>query len=405
MNTMIRRAFSSFRDTDVVVAGFARTPIGKMGGALASLTAPRLGAHVIKAAIGRAGIDPKLIEEAFMGNVVSAGIGQAPTRQAVIYAGLPLDVPSTGINKVCASGMKAVMLSSMSISSGYRNIMIAGGMESMTNIPYYLPSARAGLRLGNSTVVDGLIHDGLWDIYNNQHMGNCGEVCAEKYNFSREDQDKFAIQSYERAAKAWEQGHFNDEVVPITITDKKGSTVVAKDEEFTNINLSKVPTLRPAFKKDGTVTAANASTLNDGASAMVVMSGKAARELGVKPLFRIRGMGDAAQDPVEFTTAPSLAVPRAIAHAGLTAKDVEYHEINEAFAVVALANMKLMGLDNDRVNVHGGAVALGHPIGSSGSRIIGTLYNVLKARDASIGCASICNGGGGASAIVIERLN
>lgn len=342
-----------------------------------------------------------------MGNVVSAGIGQAPTRQAIIGADMPLDVPCTGINKVCASGMKALMFASLGVQAQYRGVVIAGGMESMSNIPYYLPGARTGYRLGNAAVVDGLVHDGLWDVYNNQHMGMCGEACAEQFAISREEQDAHAVQSYERAAQAWGQGLFDEEVASITIPGARGKPAVqvTQDEEFTNIDIKKVPSLRPAFKKDGTVTAANASTLNDGAAAMVVMSGKRARELGAKPLFRVLGMGDAARDPVEFTIAPSDAVPRALQRAGLTAGDVHYHEINEAFSVVALANMRLMNLDPATVNVHGGAVALGHPIGCSGARIIGTLYHVLKARDASIGCASICNGGGGASAVVIERLN
>ena len=342
-----------------------------------------------------------------MGNVVSAGVGQAPTRQAVIYAGLPLDVPSTTVNKVCASGMKALMMASQSISSGYRSAMIAGGMESMSNIPYYLPGARTGLRLGNGTVVDGLVHDGLWDIYNNQHMGNCGEACAKKFGISREAQDDFAIGSYEKAAAAWKAGKFALEVAPITVEGKKGDkpTVISVDDEFTNIKMDKVRSLRPAFQKDGTVTAANASKLNDGAAAMVVVSGKLCKDLKLKPLFKIRGFGDAARDPVEFTIAPADAVPRAFKHARVSAKDVQYHEINEAFSVVALANAKLLDLDLAKINVHGGAVALGHPIGCSGARIVATLYGVLKANDATIGCASICNGGGGASAIVIERLD
>lgn len=398
---------SGFKDTDTVVVGFARTPIGKLGGSLSSFTAPQLGAHAIKEAVKRSGIEAKYIEEAFMGNVVSAGVGQAPTRQAVIYSGLHLDIPSTTVNKVCASGMKAAMMASLQISAGYRNVMIAGGMESMSNIPYYLPGARNGYRLGNQTVVDGLINDGLWDIYNNQHMGMCGELCATKHNITRADQDKFAVQSYERAAKAWKSGKFDNEVAPITITDKRTGkeTIVKEDEEYTNIKLDKVSTLKPAFKKDGSVTAANASTLNDGASAMVVVSGKFAKDHKLTPLFKIRGFGDAARDPVEFPIAPADAVPRALKHAGVTLKDVQYHEINEAFALVPIVNATLLGLDMDRVNVHGGAVSLGHPIGNSGARIIGTLYNVLKDRDASIGCASICNGGGGASAIIIERLN
>jgi acetyl-CoA C-acetyltransferase len=337
-----RRLLSTYGDRDVVVCGMARTPIGKLGGALASKTAPQLGAVVIAEAINRAGIDKKKIQEAFIGNVVSAGVGQAPARQAVIYAGLELDTPSTTVNKVCASGMKSVMFAALSIMSGYRDAVIAGGMESMSNIPYYLPGARSGYRLGNGTLVDGLIKDGLWDIYNDQHMGNCGELCAAKFGITRQDQDAFAISSYERAAAAWAAGLFAHEVVNVTIEGKKGDKprVVEQDEEFQGIKLDKLTTLRAAFKKDGTVTAANSSKISDGAVAMVVTSGKLARELGLKPLFRIRGFGDAARDPVEFTIAPSDAVPRALAHAGMKASDVDYHEINEAFAVVALANAR-----------------------------------------------------------------
>jgi acetyl-CoA C-acetyltransferase len=337
-----RRLFSTIGDRDVVVVGIARTPIGKMGGGLASKTAPQLGAVAIQEALKRSGVDKKHIQEAFMGNVVSAGIGQAPTRQAVIYAGLDLDTPSTTINKVCASGMKAAMFASISISAGYRDAIVAGGMESMSNIPYYLPGARTGYRLGNNNVVDGLVHDGLWDVYNNQHMGNCGELCATKFGITREDQDAYAIRSYERAAAAWNTGKFNDEVVPVTIAGKKGDkpAVIERDEEFGNIKLDKVSSLKPAFKKDGTVTAANASKLNDGAAAMIIISGKLCKDLKLTPLFKIRGFGDAARDPVEFTIAPSDAIPRAAAHAGLKTSDIEYHEINEAFSVVALANAK-----------------------------------------------------------------
>eukprot|EP00606_Chrysophyceae_sp_TOSAG23-5_P001219 GSChrysophyteH2.ASY1.ANO1.1687.1 assembled CDS len=366
---------SSIGDNESFVVGLARTPVGKLGGALSSLTAPQLGAHVISSALERSGMDTGLVEEAFMGNVVSANIGQAPTRQAVI--------------------------------GGYRNACVAGGMESMSNIPYYLPGARTGYRLGNNKVVDGLVNDGLWDIYNNQHMGMCGESCATDFNITREDQDAYAIQSYQRAAAAWEAGKFTDEVAPVTIKGKRGKpdTVISVDEEFTNIKMDKITSIPTAFKKDGTITAANASTINDGATAMVVVSGKMVKDLNLTPLFKIRGYGDAARDPVEFTIAPSDAVPRALAMAGVSAKDIEYHEINEAFSVVAMANVRLMDLDMARVNVNGGAVALGHPIGSSGARIIGTLYNVLKQNNATLGCASICNGGGGASAIVIERMS
>jgi acetyl-CoA C-acetyltransferase len=335
-----RRLFSQLHDRDVVVCGFARTPIGKMGGGLASKTAPQLGAIAIAEAVKRSGINKDHIEEAFMGNVVSAGVGQAPTRQAVIYAGLKLDTPSTTINKVCASGMKSAMFAATSISSGYRNVILAGGMESMSNIPYYLPQARNGYRLGNGQVIDGLVHDGLWDVYNNQHMGMCGEACATKYGITRKDQDDFAIRSYARAQEAWAKGKFANEVVAVSIEGRKGDkpTIVDKDEEFNLVKLDKLATLRPAFKKDGTVTAANASKLNDGAAAMIVVSGKYAKEHNLKPLFKIRGYGDAARDPVEFTIAPADAVPRALKHAGLQASDIQYHEINEAFSVVAIAN-------------------------------------------------------------------
>lgn len=398
---------SAIEDNDVVCVGLARTPVGKFGGTLAKLTAPQLGSHVIKASIARSGLPSTMIQEALMGNVCSAGIGQAPARQAVLGAGLHLDVPSTTVNKVCASGMKTVMMAAMSISSGYRSAMIAGGMESMSNIPYYLPGSRTGYRLGNNQVIDGMIHDGLWDIYNNQHMGMCGEACAETFKFSRKDQDEYAIRSYQRAADAWKANIFDDEIAPIEISGGKGkpSTLFSVDEEFTNINVDKITTLKPAFKKDGTVTAANASTLNDGATAFTLVSGKVAKEMGLKPLFKIKGYGDAARAPVEFTIAPADAIPRAVAMAGLKMDDIEYHEINEAFSVVAMANMKLLNLNPDRVNIYGGAVALGHALGSSGARIIATLYTVLKNKDAKYGCASICNGGGGASAIIIERLN
>lgn len=335
-----RRFFSNIHDRDVFVVGFARTPIGKFNGALASKTAPQLGAVAVKAAIARSGLNQDLIEEAFLGNVVSAGIGQAPTRQAIRYAGLKEDTPCTTVNKVCASGMKTAMFAALSISSGYRNAVLAGGMESMSNIPYYLPQARNGLRMGNGKVVDGLIHDGLWDIYGDHHMGMCGEDCATKFNITREDQDEYAIRSYARAQEAWSSGKYNGEVVPVVIEGKKGEVTVSKDEEPAGVNLEKLPTLRSAFKKNGTITAANASKINDGAAAMVVVSGKVVKDFKLKPLFKIRGFGDAARLPIEFTIAPSDAVPRAAAHAGMKLSDIEYHEINEAFSVVALANAK-----------------------------------------------------------------
>lgn len=389
-----------------MIVSYARTPIAIFGGSFASLSGPEIAAVAIEAAIQRAGIEPHDIQEAYLGNVVSAGMGQAPTRQAILKAGLPESVPCTTINKVCASGMKSIAMASQSIMLGSQDVMLAGGFESMTNVPYYLPKARAGYRLGNGVVVDGLVHDGLWDPYNNQHMGMCGEACADKFGFSRKDQDDFAIESYRRAANAATQGLFDEEIVPVSISQRRAEPkVVSADEEISNTNVDKISSVRSAFKKEGTITAANASSLNDGAAALVLMSAERASSLGLQPLARVRGFGDAAKAPVEFTTAPADAVPIALKHAGLALQDIEYHEINEAFAVVALANCKLLNLDLSRVNVNGGAVALGHPIGMSGARIVGSLYHILKQNDATLGCASICNGGGGAGAIVIERLN
>lgn len=385
---------------------YARTPITPFNGAFASLTAPELGAIANKAAVERAGLQPNQIQEAYLGNVVSAGIGQAPARQSILKAGFPNFIPCTTVNKVCASGMKAIAMAAQSVMAGSQDIMLAGGFESMSNIPYYLPKARTGYRLGDGKLVDGAIHDGLWDPYNNQHMGLCGEKCADDFGFSREDQDAYAIETYRRAVAANERGFFETEITPVSIKQRRGDDVViAKDEGPFQTKPEKIPTLRSAFKKDGTVTAANASPLNDGAAALVVMSGEKAQELGLTPLARIRGFADAAQDPLEFTIAPSKAVPLALNHAGLQLSDVDYHEINEAFSVVALANMRLMDIPHDRLNVNGGAVAIGHPIGMSGARIVGTLIHILRERDATIGCASICNGGGGAGAMVIERLN
>ncbi|OQR82364.1 acetyl-CoA acetyltransferase [Achlya hypogyna] len=401
----VRRFSRAAHPRDVVIVSYARTPIATFNGALGSLTGPELGAIANKAAIERAGISVNDIQEAYLGNVVSAAIGQAPARQSVLKAGIPDTVPCTTINKVCASGMKAIAMAAQSIMAGSQDIILAGGFESMTNIPYYLPKARTGYRLGDGKLVDGVIHDGLWDPYNNQHMGNCGEKCAADFGFTREDQDRFAIESYTRAANAAKAGKFSAEIVPVSIPQKKGDPkIFASDDEIFNVKLDKIPTLRPAFKKDGTVTAANASPLNDGAAALVVMSRERATAMGLKPLARILGFGDAAHKPVDFTTAPAKAVPIAAKHAGLDLKDIEYHEINEAFSVVALANMELMKLDHARVNVNGGAVALGHPIGMSGARIVGTLIHILEQNDATIGAASICNGGGGAGAMIIERL-
>jgi acetyl-CoA C-acetyltransferase len=389
----------------IVIASVARTPIAKFCGSFASLTAPELGSIAIKGALSKLPPDLTVIE-AYLGNVVSAGIGQAPARQAVLGAGLPESTICTTINKVCASGMKSVVLAAQTLQcSGDGGAMLAGGMESMSNIPHYLPKSRSGTTLGHIQALDGVIHDGLWDIYNDQHMGMCAEKCAQDYGFSREDQDAYAQESYRRAQQAVTSGFF-EEIVDVTIPQRRGdAVVVSRDEEPHSVNFKQVPTLRPAFDKNGTVTAANASSLNDGAVALVLMTEQAALDMGIQPLARILGYGDAARSPVDFTTAPALAVPVALKNAGITMENVEYHEINEAFSVVALANMQLLSLDPSTVNVFGGAVALGHPIGMSGARIIGTLYDVLKQKDATIGCASICNGGGGASAIVIERMN
>ena len=396
-----------------VIVSFARTPIGKFLGKLSSVKAPELGATAIKGALSKASGSadhlPFTVAEAYMGNVVSSGIGQAPCRQAILGAGLPESTVCTTINKVCASGMKSVMLGSQAIAAGSvgkNQAIIAGGMESMSNIPHYLPNSRTGTSLGNTQLIDGLVYDGLWDPYNDQHMGLCAEKCARDYSISREEQDAYCVESYNRAKEAIEFGYFKDEIVPVEIAQRRGDPVVVSDDEEPGaLKIEKVPSLRPAFQRDGgTVTAANASSINDGAAAMVLMEEESAKELGLEPLARIRGYGDAEQAPVDFTTAPAKAVPVALKNSGLQETDVEYHEINEAFSVVALANMKILNLDPSKVNVFGGAVALGHPIGCSGSRIIGTLYSVLKHSDASIGCASICNGGGGASAIIIERL-
>lgn len=390
---------------EVVIASAVRTPIGSFGGSLASLSATELGAVAVKGAIGKAGIDPSQVQEVFMGNVISAGLKQAPATQVAVLAGLGYNIPCTLINKVCASGMKAIMLGAQSIMLGHNDVVIAGGMESMSNIPYYLLKARYGYKFGNGEVVDGLTHDGLTDVYNHCAMGVCADHTAKEMNISREDQDNYAIQSYKRAAAAWASGKFKDEIVPVEITDRKGNkTLFAEDEEYRNVNFEKIPQLKPVFSKDGTVTAANASTINDGASAVVLMSAEKAKELGIQPLARIRGFADAAQDPMWFTTAPALAIPKAMKMAGVDKKDVGYYEINEAFSAVAIANNIKLGLDPDKVNVNGGAVSLGHPLGASGARIVTTLIHILKQNHASIGVAGICNGGGGASAMVIEKL-
>lgn len=383
----------------------ARTPIGSFGGALASLTAPQLGTTVIKAAIERAGIQATDVQEVYMGNVLAANIGQAPVTQAMLGAGIPDTASSTTINKVCASGMKAIMVAAQQIMLGSAEVVVAGGMESMSNVPYYLSKERWGAKMGHSEVIDGIIKDGLWDPYGNKHMGSCGETCARTYQFSREDQDNYAIASYKRAAEAWKNGAFKHEVVPVVIPQKKGDPiVVAEDEDYTKVKFDRVPTLSPAFEKDGTITAANASNINDGAAAVVLMSKERAEAMGIKPLARIIGFADAQQAPEWFTTTPAKAMPKAIAAAGLQVSDIDYFEINEAFSVVALANMKDLGITHDKTNIYGGAVSIGHPIGCSGARITITLLSALINNNARYGCAGICNGGGGASAIVIERM-
>lgn len=388
---------------EVVIVSAARTPIGSFLGALSTVPAPRLGAVAIKGALDKIGLKPELVDEVLMGNVVQAGTGQAPARQAAIYAGIPNTVPCTTVNKVCASGMKAVMQGAQAIALGDAEIVVAGGMENMSLIPHYL-HARTGTKFGPTTLIDGMQKDGLVDAYDEHAMGVCADACATEYKFSREEQDAFAIQSYKRSAAAWQAGKFDNEVVPVEVPQRRGDAlVVSKDEEYTNVNLEKIPQLRPAFTKDGTVTAANASTINDGAGAVVLMSKDKATELGLTPLATIKSYADAAHEPEWFTTAPAKALPKALNKAGISIDDVDFFEFNEAFSVVGLANMKLLSLNDSKVNINGGAVSLGHPLGCSGVRIIITLLNILQQNDAKIGAAAICNGGGGASAIIIER--
>ncbi len=389
---------------EVVIVGAARTPMGSFLGSLSTVGAPQLGAVAIKGALSKGGVDPSVVNEVFMGNVLQANLGQAPARQAAMGAGIPDTVPCTTINKVCASGMKAIALAAQSIMTGDNDVVVAGGMENMSSVPHYY-MARNGQKFGDVKLADGMVKDGLTDVYNQTHMGNCAELCAREKNFSREDQDKFAIESYTRAAKAWADGRFADEVVPVEVPQRKGDPiVVSEDEEYKNVRMDKIASLRPAFEKEGTVTAANASTLNDGASALVLMSREKAEELGLKPIARIVSFADAAQDPKWFTTAPAKAIPIALAKAQLSTSDIDYWELNQAFSVVGLANIAELKLDASKVDVNGGAVALGHPLGSSGSRIIITLLNVLRQNNGRYGAAGICNGGGGASAMVIERL-
>ncbi len=387
----------------VVIVSAARTPIGSFLGALSTVPATKLGATAIKGALDKINLNVNLVDEVLMGNVVQAGVGQAPARQAAIYAGLPNTVACTTVNKVCASGMKAIMQGAQAIMAGDADVVVAGGMENMSLIPHYV-HMRNGQKFGPTTLVDGLQNDGLVDAYDKQAMGVAADLCAKEYNITREEQDAFAVQSYERSTKAWDEGKFNMEIVPVEVPQRRGEPViVAKDEEYTNVRLDKIASLNPAFTKEGTVTAANASTINDGAAAVVLMSEEKAKDLGLKPLAYIKSYADAAQEPVWFTTAPAKALPIALKKANLELADVDFFEFNEAFSVVGLANAKILNLDANKVNVNGGAVSLGHPLGCSGARIVVTLLSVLEQNNAKIGAAAICNGGGGASAIVLER--
>ncbi len=389
---------------EVYIVSAVRTPMGSFGGTLAGISATKLGAIAIKGALERIKLDPSIVNEVFMGSVLQANLGQAPARQAAKFAGLPDNVNCTTVNKVCASGMKAISLAAQAIMLGDADVVVAGGMENMSQVPFYLENNRWGAKYGNGSVIDGLAKDGLTDVYGNVPMGNCAELCAKEMNFTREQQDAFAIESYTRSAKAWNDGKFAEEIVPVEVVSKKGTILFVEDEEYKNVNFEKIPTLKPVFQKDGTVTAANASTMNDGAAALILMSKEKADELGLKPLAKIKGFADAAQAPEWFTTSPSIALPKAVQKAGLKMDDISYYELNEAFAVVGLANAKLMNLDASKVNVNGGAVSLGHPLGCSGARVIVTLINVLKQNNAKYGAAAICNGGGGASALVIENI-
>ncbi len=389
---------------DVVIVSVARTPIGSFMGSLSSIPAPILGATAIKGALAKINLDANLVDEVFMGNVVSAGLGQAPARQAAIHAGIPNTVPCTTVNKVCASGMKAIMLAAQAIALGDADIVVAGGMENMSSIPHY-QHARTGSKFGTITMEDGMQKDGLVDAYENVAMGVCADECATKYEFSREDQDTFAIQSYQRSSKASSEGKFADEIVPVSIPQRRGEPIIfSEDEEFKNVIIEKIPSLRAAFTKDGTVTAANASTINDGGAALILMSADKAKELNITPIAKILSYADAAHEPKWFTTAPSKALPKALAKANISLDAVDYFELNEAFSIVGLANMKILGLTDKNVNVNGGAVSLGHPLGVSGARIVITLTSILKQNNAKIGAAAICNGGGGASALIIERI-
>ncbi len=390
---------------EVYIVAAVRTAMGSFGGTLAGVSATKLGAAAIKGALDKIKLDGNLVNEVFMGSVIQANLGQAPARQAAKFAGLPDSVNCTTVNKVCASGMKAVSLAAQSILLGDNEIVVAGGMESMSQVPFYSENTRWGAKYGNVSLIDGLAKDGLTDVYGNVPMGNCAELCAKDMKFTREEQDAFAVESYKRSAAAWASGKFKEEVVPVTVKTKKGDVEFAEDEEYKNVNFDKIPTLKPVFAKEGTVTAANASTMNDGAAALILMSKEKAEALGLKPIAKIKAYADAEQAPEWFTTSPSLAVPKAVEKAGLKLSDISYFELNEAFSVVGLANIKLMNLDATKVNVNGGAVSLGHPLGASGARILVTLIHVLKQNKAKYGAAAICNGGGGASAMVIENVD
>lgn len=390
---------------EVIIASALRTPIGSFGGSLSSIPATELGAAVVGASVKSAGIRPEDVDEVIMGNVLTAGEGQAPARQSALKAGLPDSTPATTVNKVCASGMKAVMIAVSQIMSGESEVIVAGGMESMSNVPFYLPNMRNGQKLGHVQAEDGILRDGFIDVYKNYHMGNAAEVCAREHGISREEQDAYAIESYTRSKRAQENGWFKDEIIKIVVRGRKGTaTDVTEDEEVNRVDFDKMKSLRPVFDKEGTITAANASTINDGAAALLIMDGEKARKLGVKPLARILGQASAAKDPEWFTTAPADAIPKALQNAGLNLDQMDLFEINEAFSVVSIANNKLLALDPAKVNIHGGAVSMGHPIGCSGARILVTLIHALKRTEGRYGCAGICNGGGGASAMVIERL-
>ena len=389
---------------EVVIVSAVRTPMGSFGGSLSGFSATQLGGFAIKGAIDKVNLDTGLINEVFFGNVLQANLGQAPARQCSIYAGIKNDVPATTVNKVCASGMKAIMLGAQSIKCGDNDVVVVGGTESMSNVPHYVEKVRTGQKLGDLKLKDGLVHDGLTDVYNQTHMGLCAEICAEDMNISRKAQDEFAIESYRRSKEAWEKKLFEDEIVPVTIPQRKGDPIqFEEDEEFKNVKIDKIPDLRSVFKKEGTITAANASTINDGASALILMSADKAKSLNIEPLAKIVSYADASHEPEWFTTAPAKALPIALKKANLDINDIDYFELNEAFSVVGIANKKLLNIDSDKVNCFGGAVSLGHPLGSSGSRIVVTLINVLNKKEAKLGAAAICNGGGGASALIIEK--